>query len=205
MKTHLPGKILILIFVLLLPALHSCTMQKRLYRPGFYMDRHVEKAVNMKTERETEAETEAKTETPATVFGVNSSIAENQPPVKMAGMAVSLVAEYQEVKDGTVKKAPVLKRIAAASKQFHQQFVRKEIRTHVKLTPDQRYTLGVILVIVLLIILAVLGYFNRSIFLKAIFLGLNSLQILLIVGVIVGFIYCIYLLGKCIETACSYF
>lgn len=195
MKTHLPGKILILIFVMLLPALHSCTVQKRLYRPGFYVQYHSDKLMNLRAE----------TEKAVQPTDSNGTIKADSLPVKTPEVIATAIDAGQPTKDVAVKKAAALKRIAAAPKQLRQQPVRKQIRTHAKLTPDQRYTLGVILVIVLLIILAVLGYFNRSIFLKAIFLGLNTLQILLIVGIIAGVIYCMWLLGNCIETACGYF
>lgn len=189
-------------------------MQKRLYRPGFYVERHSDKVLaeteaRAETETgaraETETETEAGRETPATMTPANCRIAANQLPVKMPGIAVPFVATRRSVKNAAVKKAPVLKRIAAAPKQLHKQLAEKT-RPNAKLTEDQGYTLAIIGGIVLLVILAAIGYsIGDPLFVfKALIIGWYTLQVLAALAVLGLIIYGIWWLFDFMDGGCGF-
>jgi hypothetical protein len=209
MKIHLRYKNGLVLFMLLLPLLHSCTVQKRLYRPGFYVERHSDRAERVSAETASEARTEIKTEaraeTEVSVAVVNSNIAENKQPLKMAGTAAPWVAAHQEVKDVAVKKAPVLKRIAAAPKQLRKQLVKKTW-SHAKITEDQGYTIAIIGGIVLLVILAIIGYSigDPLLVLKVIVIGWYILQALAALAVLGLLIYGIWWLFDFMDGGCGF-
>lgn len=195
----------LLLLVFLLP---SCTMQKRLYRPGFYVKRHSD---HLKTEtgREALAETETGREAVAETETEREAVAETEiitgrEAVAKTGRETEPVLQTQEA--AQTETNPVLKRIAAAPKQLRKMALKKCTRSNAKITEDQGYTIAIIAGIVLLITLAIIGYSlgDPLLVLTIIVIGWYILQILAALAVLCLIIYGIWWLSDFMSGGCGF-
>lgn len=201
----------LLLLVFLLP---SCTVQKRLYRPGFYVERHSdnlktetgrETVAETETEREAAAETETEREAAAETETEREVVAETEIETEREALAeTESVLQTQEA--AQTETNPVLKRIAAAPKLLHKRIVKKQTWSNAKITEDQGYTLAIIGGIVLLVILVIIGYsIGDPLFvLKAIVIGWYILQILAALAVLGLIIYGIWWLFDFMDGGCGF-
>lgn len=189
----------LLLLVILLP---SCTVQKRLYRPGFYVERHSDN-VKTETERERESVSETETETGAEREAVAETERERKALAETERETGPVLQTQEAVQTET---NPLLKRIAAAPKQLHKRIVKKQTWSNAKITEDQGYTLAIIGGIVLLVILVIIGYsIGDPLFvLKAIVIGWYILQILAALAVLGLIIYGIWWLSDFMSGGCGF-
>ncbi len=200
--------LLVVALLLLVLLLSSCTMQKRLYRPGVYVERHSDKAAHAETETETAARAERETETEKMVLITpgNNTVAANKLPVKTAAEFAPATATHKPAETAAVKNTPVLKRIVAAPKQLRKRIVKKQTWSSAKITEDQGYTLAIIGGIILLVILVIIGYsIGDPLFvLKAIVIGWYILQALAALAVLGLIIYGIWWLFDFMDGGCGF-
>lgn len=215
MKTNLnapmPGKILILFFGLLLPALHSCTVQKRLYRPGFYVESHA--AEKQKPERKNDSAVTAQQETrQAANAAVLTPVSETDSDSGRIGeqqarkkVPVTVAAPGKHIVS-TGKTKSVMKLRVPAPKKLRKIVAKKQAWSTAKNNDNKgkiiRIIAGILILIALVIISIIIG--DPLLIPKVLLIG--SVVFLAIIGVIALYvlIYVIRWLVDFLEGGCSF-
>lgn len=206
-RTLLLPAVALLLLVFLLP---SCTVQKRLYRPGFYVETHAaekkqpgRKTVSAVTARQEERQTENATgltsvpETESDSGSIGVQPARKEEPV----IAVAPVKHI----DSTGKKKSVMKRLVAAPKKLRKLVAKKQAWSNAKNTDSKgkiiRIIAGVLILIGLVIISIIIG--DPLLIPKVLLIG--SVVLLAIIGAIALYvlIYVISWLVDFLEGGCG--